>query len=358
MGEILFPPVGVAHLTDHPADLLRRRLAATSGQIDLACITQPKAEPHLGTAILLYATFAMAAELRESTGRRTTVILDVLENSPGYEWAVHDRRYFLPLNRVPRGCLSLAELGTRPLEELCRDLEQRSGVAYRLRSYAEIQGQRTFRSGLAQMLSNADLFGSILAPRDGRLLVRPLCNVCGTGDKRAHSVSWSSDQGSVIVTSECPIHGRFRVDLEDAGSVIDCNSPIRTVLRSYAFVDSDRSAGRLTAILNGADWAGEWMQHLYLGGLDALGVPVLRSPPNLFVPLILDESGAKLSKTLYLRAGAYDHLPYQWRSYAAFSDRYGERGHARLWEEVRGWVSEPRRFFRNYSLAYLESLLE
>ena len=358
MAEIQFPPVGIAHLTGHPLDLLRSRVTDTVEHIDVACVSQPKTEPHLGTVVLIYTAFAFAAEARQAFGRPVRVVLDILENSPGREWTVDGRRYFLPLSHVRTGDETVAELATRPLRDICVDLEQRSQVPHATRSYAVIQQQPPFRSGLAAILTASDTFGSILAPRDGRILVRPLCRRCGIGDKDGSTVTWSPTREPTTIYAECPEHGRFAANIDDADVVIDCNAPVRTVLRSYSFVASDAVNGRLTLLINGADWAGEWMQHVYLAGLEALGVAVRDTPPNFFAPLIVDESGAKLSKTIYLRPGVYDHLPSAWRSYEAFCEHYGARGRAQLWDEVRRWVSEPRRFFRNYSLAYLESLFD
>ena len=39
---------------------------------------------------------------------------------------------------------------------------------------------------------------------------------------------------------------------------------------------------------------------------------------------------------------------------AAFEDRFGAAGLDLLWKEVSGWVRSPEKFFRNYSVRYLE----
>ncbi len=39
---------------------------------------------------------------------------------------------------------------------------------------------------------------------------------------------------------------------------------------------------------------------------------------------------------------------------AAFEDRFGAVGLDLLWAEVSGWVRSPEKFFRNYSVRYLE----
>jgi hypothetical protein len=77
-------------------------------------------------------------------------------------------------------------------------------------------------------------------------------------------------------------------------------------------------------------------------------------PFNIFTPQILDDSGAKLSKTIYLTAGAYADMPPAWTSMCAFEQRFGPAGLEMLWKEISEWVASPQKFFRNYSVRYLE----
>ncbi len=79
-------------------------------------------------------------------------------------------------------------------------------------------------------------------------------------------------------------------------------------------------------------------------------------PFNIFTPQILDGSGAKLSKTIYLAAGTYTDIPPAWTSMQAFENRFGSAGLRMLWDEVYAWARSPEKFFRNYSVRYLEYL--
>ena len=95
------------------------------------------------------------------------------------------------------------------------------------------------------------------------------------------------------------------------------------------------------------------MQRVYFDGLHQLGCTGTQVPFNIFTPQILDDSGAKLSKTIYLTRGAYADVPPAWTSMQAFQDRFGSSGLDRLWAEISGWVRSPRKFFRNYTVRYL-----
>jgi hypothetical protein len=90
------------------------------------------------------------------------------------------------------------------------------------------------------------------------------------------------------------------------------------------------------------------------GGRWPYRAPGLQVPFNIFTPQILDDSGAKLSKTIYLTKGAYADMPPAWASMQAFQDRFGTSSLTMLWDEISGWVSSPARFFRNYTVGYLE----
>jgi hypothetical protein len=92
-----------------------------------------------------------------------------------------------------------------------------------------------------------------------------------------------------------------------------------------------------------------------LSNFDITGLEV---PFNLFAPEITDETGAKLSKTIYLEKGAYSKMDPAWLSSKAFIEKFGEKGLQTLWEEVEAWVNTPQKLFRNYSIGYMQSLYE
>jgi hypothetical protein len=75
---------------------------------------------------------------------------------------------------------------------------------------------------------------------------------------------------------------------------------------------------------------------------------------SICTPHILDESSARLSKTIYLTRGAYADIAPAWTSMQAFQDRFGNGGLDMLWDEISSWVRSPARFFRNYTVRYLE----
>ena len=277
----------------------------------------------------------------------------MLDNAPAQTTVIDGIEYSLCLSHAIDGGRSAAETNTGPVRRLAEWASQRAGTGFGLRRYSQIQAQPGFRHGLADILSRPEVFEPLFSPSEHRLRVRPICPRCGLVDKAARTVQVRHDNGLTLVF-RCGHHGNQAARLDDPAVVIDANTPIRTVLRSLCFSRDRDEHGTETIVLNGGDWAGAWMQRVYFDGLHQLGCCGTQVPFNIFTPQILDDSGAKLSKTIYLTRGAYADVPPAWTSMQAFEDRFGTAGLDMLWDEISGWVRSPEKFFRNYTVRYLE----
>jgi hypothetical protein len=350
--DVVYPPVGIAHITRRIPDLIADRMP-TARAVRVACAMQPKAAPHFGTGIVVLTAFALARLFRDTFGTPASVLLDMLDNAPARTTIIDSVEYSLCLSHAIEGGRSAADTNTEPIRHLATWASRKAGIGFGFRCYREIQAQPSFRDGLAGILSRPNEFAPLFSPSEHHLRVRPVCPQCGLADKTARTVQVRHDNG-LALTFWCGYHGSQTVHLEDPAAVIDANTPIRTVLRSLCFSRDRDSQGIETIVLNGGDWAGAWMQRVYFDGLHQLGCRGLRVPFNIFTPQILDDSGAKLSKTIYLTPGAYKDIPPAWTSMQAFGDRFGPAGLDMLWDEISGWVRSPGKFFRNYSVRYLE----
>jgi len=350
--EIVYPPVGIAHITGQIPDLVADR-AATAAAIRVATAMQPKAAPHFGNGIVIMTAFALARLCEDHFGKPATVLLDMLDNAPAQTAVIDGTEYTLCLSRARQGDRSLAETNTEPVRHLAEWASQRAGIHHTLRTYSQIQAQPCFRHGLADILSRPGDFEPLFSPSEHRLRIRPVCPHCGLVDKTARTVQIQHASG-VILAYRCGNHGPQEARLDDPAAVIDANTPVRTVLRSLCFARDRSEHATETIVLNGGDWAGAWMQRVYFDGLHQLGCTGTQVPFNIFTPQILDDSGAKLSKTIYLTRGAYADIPPAWTSMQAFQNRFGSSGLDRLWNEISSWVQAPSKFFRNYTVRYLE----
>lgn len=74
-----------------------------------------------------------------------------------------------------------------------------------------------------------------------------------------------------------------------------------------------------------------------------------------YAPLVLDWSGSKLSKSLYVKEGAYKYLDEAGLGYMLNVNVLldAESGLKALFAEVQRWVAEPYKLFRSYSVEYL-----
>jgi hypothetical protein len=353
--EIVYPPVGIAHIIDQIPDLIADRMA-TATQVKVACAMQPKAAPHFGTGIVILTAFALARLFQETFGTPATVLLDMLDNAPAQTIVIDGIEYTLCLSHAIDGGRSAAEANTEPVRRLAEWASQRAGTRFGLRCYAEIQAQPGFRHGLADILSRPAVFEPLFSPSEHLLRVRPVCPRCGLVDKAVRTIHVRHHGDGLALAFRCGYHGGQTARLDDPTAVIDANTPVRTVLRSLCFSRDRDEHGTETIVLNGGDWAGAWMQRVYFDGLHQLGCCGTQVPFNIFTPQILDDTGAKLSKTIYLTPGAYADVPPAWTSMQAFEHRFGSVGLEALWDEISRWVRSPQKFFRNYSVRYLEYL--
>jgi hypothetical protein len=354
--EIVYPPVGIVHITRQIPDLIADRTEHATA-IRVAVAMQPKAAPHFGTGIVIMSAFAIAALMSEAFSLPASVLLDMLDNAPADTVVIDGIEYTTCLSHADAGDGgTLAEVNTAPVRRLAEWASRRSAVPFTLRTYTAIQAQPGFRDGLAQVLTRPCEFEPLFSPSGRRLRVRPVCSHCGMVDKTARTVT-IRHVDPLTITFTCGRDGRQDARIDDPSAVFDANTPIRTVLRSLCFARDRRVGGIETVVLNGGDWAGEWMQRVYFDGLHALGCDGTDAPFNLFTPQILDDSAAKLSKTIYLTAGRYANVDPAWTSMRAYEERFGSQGLQALWDEVTGWTQAPEKFFRNYSVRYLEHVL-
>lgn len=352
-----YPPVGISHITEDIKDLFTDRLA-TAQSLRIACISQPKSAPHFGTMIVVFTAFALAKKLSADFRLPTNVLVDILDNAPAKEQNTNEELYVKCLSHHMVDGENVAEKNIFLLNEIIGWASMQSGIEFVSRKYREIQSQKKFREGIIQILKDYNVFLPIMSPSEHHLRIRPICTDCGLVDKLAKTVQYNDEANPSKIYFECPIHGAIEVDLNGSEGWVDANAPIRTVLRSVCFAHDKQEAKIETVIVNGADWAGAWMQRVYFDGLSNFNITGLQVPFNLFTPEITDGTGAKLSKTIYLEKGAYGDIDPAWLSTKEFMAKFGERGLQILWKEVEAWVNNPQKLFRNYSIGYMQSLYE
>ncbi len=355
MGEhpMLYPPVGIAHVASSLLDF-------TSGYGDLPDVeriiigsaAQPNSAPHLGTVTTAFCAFAIGQLAADAYRVPTSVLFDTLDNAPAPN-ADQDGSQFQPsLDSVlaPDGSGTLADYHFRSLERVLDWAQGVSGVPWERRTYAEFQGSSAIRRRVLKMAADERRFGKITNPATGRLHLRVRCSFCGLLDKTTTLTTIRANDVPPTIASTCPQHGDYDSPLDlDHPTYLDLNTPVRDIAKCGEFIDW-RSRGTLVVMVDGGDWGGSWPWEVVMRGLAWLGEDLTKAPTRLFAPVILDDTGAKLSKSLYVGSDAYDHLPMWIMNPAAGTEEDFNTAMSQLWEAVCDWVGSPARFFRNYAL--------
>ncbi|KAJ5097125.1 hypothetical protein N7456_007846 [Penicillium angulare] len=169
------------------------------------------------------------------------------------------------------------------------------------------------------------------------------------------------------ITFQCPYHGPHTICISKPAEVVrlEANTPTRNLIRSMCqLMDTEKHHVRVT----GADYAGVYQEMFLYRPLAiwsaATGLAIGRTPHIMYAPLIVDWSGAKLSKSSYVRDGGYETMRMfgtegLW-SFACLNRQFDgdeEEGLRRVWEEVKMWLEDPKKLFRTFSVEYLQRVI-
>jgi hypothetical protein len=236
-------------------------------------------------------------------------------------------------------------------EVIMASLNKYLGVRYRTRTQAEFLNDPAVVVALRKILDQRHELERPLAPESRCLGIRLTCPVdeCGLADKHGLRNRYEG----TMIKFYCPRHGEYSVDTSDIEEVprLEFNTPLRNILPSLIFANDEISDWvRVT----GTDYAGYYQEQL-------LWRHIPDSPAIIiYAPLVLDWSGVKISKSLYVCEGGYDYLRLQGLEYCLSFKRFQEEQkdlHV-LFNEVNSWVDNPSKSFRSYSHEYIHGIFE
>lgn len=104
--------------------------------------------------------------------------------------------------------------------------------------------------------------------------------------------------------------------------------------------------------ITGSDYAGFYQEELRYKVASYLKCNVSEMSMIFYAPLVLDWSGAKLSKSLYVKEGAYQDIPRKFINYSFLKKDLGHKGLDILYDIVINWINNPYMLFRHYSIYY------
>ncbi|KAI0698315.1 hypothetical protein C8T65DRAFT_753480 [Cerioporus squamosus] len=326
---------------------------------------QPNNSPHAGTITVFAAAFIFARELQTtyaalreralSTGLdtsgwvdtlRAVVQLDIVDTAP-------DSSRTTTLNGITyqRSHRSTGAMGSflpdyhALLASLAEFVD--GDVAYAVTYQEALMRTPAMRDALRAIILDRERVEAELAPETECLAIRSACPVdgCGMADKHGIRNEYALDEESTVITFHCPEHGGYALRLEDpdARARIELNTPLRNLARTLVYMaDSvaSRVPGqsvppRIHTRVTGADYQGMYQEQFLYRQLvflaDEMKLPLKDVfPVFMYVPLIVDWSGAKLSKSYYVRKNAYTYLrPCGWSTSLSTGDggaRQGRQG--------------------------------
>ena len=246
----------------------------------------------------------------------------------------------------------------KSFKELMDWLSDKTDVEYRIISYKEFQEMPFVRESLLEILNRSDEFLPLLDPSEDKLRVRFPCKSCKFMDEDAKTLKVEElKKDYARLSMECFNHGKYEIEITPENKEFaDFNTPIRNAIKEKLFVEEAKKDNALDLMVDGGDWVGigELMNHvLCLWGYNAKDLPT-----RIYTPLIEDWSGAKFSKSVYVKEGAYDYLPSYLRTYPELTEGYEKEGLEVLLEESREWAKNPKKLFRNYTVGYFDLLFK
>lgn len=356
--ELIFAPVGIAHLTHDNTDLLRSA-ARGAQRLRVTTAAQLNGTPHIGTVVTMLAVFAITAHAANVLDLPATVIFDALDNAPAEHIQIDGEDYTRTVgDLIDTGHLDYTER-ISGFQRLLDWAATRSSVRYEFRPYSVYQSLRPVRVCLHAIASRQAEFRPIVAPADGVVRVRPRCPDCRLMEKSAEHLVITAGDGVVHLDSHCPVHGGYRetIDVTGTDGWYDANTPIRSIQKGALLAAEREQYQACSVSIDGADWGGAWHAHVLAPALATLGIPPAHWPVSIFTPLVLDRTGGKLSKSLYVRYGTdYADLPEAFLNLDILLNHHGNDALDALWAEVCRWAAEPRRLHRTYTADYLANL--
>jgi len=357
LSDVLYPPVVIAHINKTMADYFRWRVKDKC-EIQIHYSFQPNGHPHLGTITSLMTAFTIGEYLRDNFNIRVWILFEQLENAPGYRIEKDGIVYQLMLSDTPLGNSTKLEVYMKSFKELIKWLYNKTGVEYKIMSYKEFQEIPFVRKSLLEIMNRQEEFLPLLNPSEDKLRIRFPCKKCRFMDEEAKTLKIRELRKDYArLSMKCFEHGEYEIEITPENKeFVDFNTPIRNAIKERFFVEEAKKANALNLMIDGSDWVGmgELMSHV----LGLWGYSAKDLPTRVFTPLIEDGSGAKFSKSVYVKENAYNYLPSYLRTYPELLEAYGERGLEVLLEETREWAKNPKKLFRNYTVEYFRLLFE
>lgn len=318
----------------------------TKDVIKISVGAQPNSSPHFGTLETIALSFSLAKNIMNYDNSKKVIILyEVIETAPGETIIINNIKYQKSLKYTGKMDYYLNEY-----KEILEYYKKMTGIEYEIRFQKEFNSQPEISDIIKKIISNRKYISERLDPKYNKVRIRMSCPICGLTDKNSILNEYEENKISFF----CPEHGKYEIDLNEGTGDLEYNSPYRNLIRALYYTEVNLNPNYNYQILRvtGSDYAGFYQEEMRYKLASYLGYSVHNLSMIFYAPLVLDWSGAKMSKSLYVKEGAYSDIPKAFINYFSLKEKYGLVGLKYLYEIISEWFDKPYMLFRHYSIYY------
>lgn len=313
---------------------------------------QPNSSPHFGTLIVFSTAFSLAKKMMEANPElNVNVLFEVVDTAPSETVEINGIKYQRSLKNTGK-----IDNNFNDYIEILNYFKEQDNVDYLIRFQSDFNKQQYIYPIVKKIIENKENISKILDPKYKNLRIRVACPCCGLADKNSTTTKFEGEK----IISFCPEHGEYITDIKENSDKLEYNTPVRNLVRAMAYgmhnCDSEQNYQILR--ITGSDYAGFYQEELLYKPAALLDFPINELPSILYTPLILDWSGAKLSKSLYVKEGAYSDLPSYLINYDYLKQSKGIEALDVIHNITDDWIDKPYLLFRNYSIYYFKKEFE
>jgi ASC-1-like (ASCH) protein len=354
--EIISPNNVLANAMLRSVDMVRPRLQSMGPDRVAFCVgTQINGAPHLGTSLVQTAAFLLAKQTKRAFGVDTVVRFGALDNAP-YDIRLdpethhaYQQTYFRAL-----GADGIEDLLGKYYRAMFDSLADATGVDHEIETYSDQQASPTFRHEFLATLGRLDQIRWPLAPSHGQVHLRLPCPDCGWAEKRAERTRLlRAESGGADFAAVCTDHGDYEVAV-----AADTTTTYLDLATLYRNLVKERLAARDHVTLSVMVKGGDWAFGCQLVDEAFAQLPGPPPPPRIFTPMVLTDTGAKLSKSL-IREGKVGRPP---GARAWMLDVTAWEGHTDSYVDALVWLvgkmlADPKHFYRSYTTVELDKIM-
>jgi hypothetical protein len=323
----------------------------SNSKINIRIGAQPNTSPHIGNLTTIGVAFALAYRLQEK-GKLPCIYFDVVDTAPAPE---RDEIIQETVYQKSLRWTGAAETFLQQFDQVLEAFSLSSGVQYVRRTQKEILSGDSASKCVREIVRRHKALEAVYSSEDSRFGLRASCpkEGCGLADKAGIHNRYYEDR----IDFKCPKHGTYSLNLLSPTDTtkIELNTPLRNLLRNrISQTDYDADWIQVT----GADYAGFYQEQFLWRPLTSEFSG--KAPIIVYSPQILDWSGAKLSKSLYIKQGAYDYLQESQLQYMLSFDLFKASGRklTSVYRVCLEWIDNPHLLFRSYTIYHLDGLLQ